>query len=316
MTRARRNSTCLICSALLGAAAPARAATRGVLISPAALAAVDREQLQRELLRARRDHAPAFAALRALRQALPRLAQKQRGRVVNAVLPLRSLGAAGALPMLAELAVDAAPRGALSARAWQGWRVSLLEALGSLRDARALPVLEAIFRNSERDAAVLRAAARALGRLGSSRATAALVGALRTTDALRRLAAVAGLGECRNPDAARALAALLRARDQDRALQRAIIAALGDVGNAWAWRTPQLARTGQGDAVRRLALEALVAAYPGLSDDAREAAAKALLLVGHEDSAKVIAAAAERRPAAQAAFDALARRLARDRLGR
>jgi hypothetical protein len=271
-------------------------------------------QLRRQIASARAKHANAFEAVAAMRASLPRLARRQRGRMVSLVLPLRALGKQGLMPMLAELAFDVRGRGALSDRAWRGWRVSLLEAVGSLRDPRAVPVLEAIVRSDEPDIAVIRTAARGLARLRTETAAKTLSSLARSDDAKRRRAVLGAIGECRRLEVARTLASILRmTKDEtDRGL---IVTALGQVGNLWAWRTLGGADTGEGAATRLAALEALIEAYPRLSAPERERAAKAVLLVGHRATRARIAAARGRASREHAAaLDQLARRIARDGL--
>lgn len=297
-----------------GSTSDVQAAPRGAVIAASQLAASHRSRLRRQVKQARQSDVAAFEAITKMRAKLPAIARRQRGRVVSLVQPLRAMGGAALMPMLAELAIDSQGRGSLTDRAWRGWRVSLLEAVGSLRDARAAPVLEAIVKSDQRDAAVIRAGARALARLGTDRAATTLIRLVRGRDAKRRLAVLAGLGECRRLRVARELAAILRATD-DEATQRLAIASLGQVGNIWAWRAAKRAGRGGGDAIRRLALEALVSAYPGLSETSREAAAKAVLLISHPStSARITAARANASAKKAGALDQLARRVVRDGL--
>jgi len=261
--------------------------------------------LRKQISQARAKQPTTFRAVAGLRSRLPSIAARQRGRLVTVVLPLRSLGPAALLPMLASLDQ---PRGALTSRAWRGWRVSLLEAVGSLRDARSRPLLEAILSRAAEDPVVWRGAARALARLGDERALKTLLGL--TKDRTRLHDLVPALGECRRLRCTRALAALLRQAGGDRALAARAVAALGQTGNAWAWKTPAVARSGEGEATRRTAVEALVEAYPTLDASARDTAVKAVALVGHPRTGAIIAAARARSegPAAEA-LDELSRRV-------
>jgi len=260
--------------------------------------------LRKQISQARAKQPTTFRAVAGLRSRLPSIAARQRGRLVTVVLPLRSLGPAALLPMLASLDQ---PRGALTSRAWRGWRVSLLEAVGSLRDARSRPLLEAILSRAAEDPVVWRGAARALARLGDERALKTLLGL--TKDRARLHLLVPALGECRRLRCTRALAELLR-QTEDRALAARALAALGQTGNAWAWKTPAVARSGEGEATRRTAVEALVEAYPTLDASARDTAVKAVALVGHPRTGAIIAAARARSegPAAEA-LDELSRRV-------
>jgi HEAT repeat protein len=286
------------------------AAPRGAVLSPDELSAPHRAGLRRQIQRARRHRPGTFKALSALRVRLPQIAARQRGRLVTVVMPLRALGRDGLMPMLAALAVEAEPRGSLSKRAWRGWQVSLLEAVGSLRDARARPVLEAVLFAKDRDPMVRRGAAVALARLGDDRAMTTLIRLIRKGSDSTRLAVLPALGQCRRTRAARELASILGSAGDDHELASTAAAALGQVGNAWAWKTPAVAQTGEGDATRRAAVEALVSSYPQLARGVRDEAVKALMLVGHPETRGVIAAARDRASGAQkGALDRLDRRI-------
>ena len=261
--------------------------------------------LRKQISRARVQRPQTFHAVADLRSRLPAIAARQRGRLVTVVLPLRRLGPGALLPMLASLEE---PRGALTDRAWRGWRVSLLEAVGSLRDPRSRPLLEAVLSRAGEDPVVWRGAARGLARLGDERALTTLLGL--TKDRARLHDLVPALGECRRLRCARALAELLRRAGEDRALAARAVAALGQTGNAWAWKTPSVRRSGEGEATRRAALEVLVQAYPTLNAPARDAAVKAIALVGHPQTYAVIGTTRARAsgPTAEA-LDELSRRV-------
>jgi hypothetical protein len=276
---------------LLAWTTSADAAPRGVQLAPEALETTARARLLREVRRARREDPATFAAVKHIRAELPALARRQRGRALTVLQPLRSLGRAGLWPMLAELALEAEPRGSLSERAWHGWRVSLLEAVGSLREPGTAPVLEAILASEEPDEAVRRSAAVALGRLSTPPATAALVQLVRLRQEQRWLLYLGALGECRRTAAAQELATVLSGSANDAAATKIALDALGQIGNAWAWKTPKVAQSGEGEIVRRIALEALIEAYPRLDREARSLAAKALLLIGHPKTQTAIKAA-------------------------
>ena len=285
----------LLAMLILALPAGALAAPRGVVIAPGELSRPARTRLLASIKRQLRATPRTFAAVARLRGMVPSLERRQRarGRLLNVVRPLRALGQDGLLPMLRELALDARPRGTLSELAWRGWRVSLLEAVGSLRDDRSTPVLQAILASKERDPVVLRSAAVALGRLGSAGAARTLIGRASASGADPAVW-VPALGQCRRPETARALAAMLRRVGTQPARDALVVDALGQVGNAWAWQTPAVARSGQGEATRKAAMAALVAAYPALAQRTREAAIKALLMVGHPGTRDAVAAAKER----------------------
>jgi hypothetical protein len=307
----RRSS--MMIPALLALALPVDllAAPRGVAIAPMAIPGPQRAQLRRQVAEARKRDPRAFEALTQLRARLPQIAARQRGRLVTVVLPLRSLGARALMPMLSELCLDGRLRGGLDQRTWRGWQTSLLEAVGSLRDARARPALEALLAAVDpgREAQLFRGAAVALGRLGDDRAAATLIRLAR--QARTRRAVLPGLGQCRRTTVARELAAILSQATDDPTLASAAAAALGQIANLWAWQTPAVARSAEALAVRTVALEGLVASYPRLSPPAREVAVKAIKLVGHKKTLPAISAAQLKTSgAARAALDALAARIA------
>ncbi len=288
--------------AALGRPLDAEAAPRGVVIAPERLSRTARGKLTRLVRRELRARPQVFSAVAQARALLPALERRHRarGRLISVLRPLRSLGPAGLTPMLRELALTAPPRGSLSDRAWQGWRVSLLEAVGSLRDARAEPVLRAILASKERDVVVLRAAAVALGRLGSSGAARTLARAATAPNANAKIW-VPALGRCRRAASARALAALLKRAGAQPRRDALVAAALGQVGNVWAWQTPAVARSGEGAVTRKVAMTALVTAYPSLAPAAREVAVKALALVGHPSTRAEVARAMKQSKGARAA---------------
>lgn len=270
----------------------AQAATRGVIIGPGELSRPARARLTRQLRGALRASPRLFTAVARLRATLPALERRQRarGRLVAVVRPLRALGRRGLMPMLRELAVDARPRGPLSELAWRGWRVSLLEAVGSLRDARAEPVLRAILAAKEPDSIVLRAAAVALGRRGTAGVARTLIRLSNAPDSDPAVL-IPALGQCRRAVVARALASMLGQAGKRPSRDALVAAALGQVGNAWAWQTPAVARSGEGEATRKLAMTALVGHYPALLPRTRETAIKSLLMVAHPGTRAAVAAA-------------------------
>lgn len=272
----------------------AQAAPRGVIIGAGELSRPARARLTRQVRAELRASPRPFLAVSRLRAALPALERRQRarGRLVNVLRPLRALGRPGLMPMLRELAVSAAPRGPLSELAWRGWRVSLLEAVGSLRDARSEPVLRAILISKESDPVVLRAAAVALGRRGTDSVARTLIRRARGKDSDPAVW-IPALGQCRRAVVARALAAMLTRAGKRPARDALLAAALGQVGNAWAWQTPAVARSGEGEATRKLAMAALVTAYPALGPQTREKAFKSLLMVGHSTTRAAVAAASK-----------------------
>jgi hypothetical protein len=189
----------------------------------------------------------------------------------------KNLGPRALMPMLEMLAFEAhAPRD-LSPSASAALRLGLLEAVGSVGDARAVPVLSRVL-SRERDATVTRASAEALARIGTDEAVRAAAAALEAAkgDPQREQAILEGLGEARRESVARLLAARLDARPDARTAE-ILARSLGGTGNAWAWRTMSDRR--EEAKTRDAAARALVHAYLRYSGPAQKAITKAILLV-------------------------------------
>ncbi|MHB8873450.1 MAG: HEAT repeat domain-containing protein [Myxococcaceae bacterium] len=264
-----------------------------------------------EISRARRSTPKPFAALATLKQRLPELDAKKRGRLAPVAPALKSLGPAGLLPILEEL-LAARPDRELTPSARLSWRVGLLEAAGAVRDARASPVLREVL-GAESDPVVLRAAAGALGKLGDEAALATLL-PLAGAPGPKQLAIVEGLGECRRLPAAETLAKLLAEHPAER-LGRAAIKSLGVLASSWAWETPALKAQPERAAVQAVAARALVGAFTTVQGEARVAAEASLLQVDSPEAPELIAAAKEKAaPADIAELDRLADRLAHNPL--
>ncbi len=301
----------LLLSALTGAAS----AAEGVWVGPSLLAAEDRAALVQAIGAARTDKPAAFETLARLREDMPALDAQKRGRYVPVAAILKGLGKDALLPMLNELAIEAKPRGDMPADAWHAWRVGLVEAVGSLRDGRAAPVLFAVVDAPEMSTDLVRAAASALGKLGTDAAAQRLV-ALAKKEGPKQKGVLAGMGDCRRRVVAEALASALLAHP-DAETATIVARSLGDVGSAWAWKTPVIAASGEESVVRAAAAEALVASYLRYEGEARVAIGKAVLMVDHA-STPSLAEAQKRgaRPGDQAALDALVERFKKSPLHR
>jgi HEAT repeat protein len=217
--------------------------------------------------------------------------------------------------MLEHAALAAPPRGTLSPSAWLAWRLGLIEAMGALRDPQAEPVLLALFRARLGDPRLERAAAVAYAKLGTEPVALRLIRAARGAAPNRRHA-LRALGHCRRQSSAAFLAQQLAGQPTEGDAE-VLARALGDVGSAWAWRTPIIAASGEEQGVRRTAAHALVAAYATQRATVRQIIAKALLVVDHPDTMAIIRA--ERRkapPASRSTLDELRRRFARSPLRR
>jgi hypothetical protein len=281
----------------------------GVLIGPAALTPAARQALEREIGQARAVDPAAFSLLDALRAELPALDKNKRGRLASVTPSLKAMGKRALMPMLAELALDADPRGKLTASAWQAWRVSLLEAVGSLRDARSRSVLMAIVGSGLDDALLIRAAAGALGKEGSDAAAQKLIALEKSLRGAQRRALIAGMGHCRRRAVAHHLADVMTNTTDPRDA-KSLSRALGDVGSAWAWETPAVRKTGEEHATRSAAAEALIDGYVAFDDaELRELFTQAVLVVDWQGTKALIQSARQGASSRlQAALDALEQR--------
>lgn len=281
----------------------------GRVLSPQALPEPVRAQLEVELSREKAANPEAFTQLARVVAQVETLDARKRGRLAPLSPLLKALGPDALWPMVERIAFVAgeAP-GAASAHL--ALDVGLIEAAGYLRDPRVAPIWIALLDGAEQRPEVVRAAAGALARLDTDAAAAKLV-ALAQGDGLRRDAALAMMGNCRRLVVARALAdAALKHPGDVRAMQT-IIRSLGDVGNAWAWRTPSVAARSEEGAVRQVAAQALLTVWLEHDGAVRQAAANALLVVDAPTTPLLLQRARAQASADdRQALDALAVRLA------
>jgi len=290
MTRARTfRSTLWVFAALALWAQPSFA--DGVVLRSVDLPLRDRNALRAEIVRARADSPTAFERVAGARDLAIKLDARRHGRYATITPHLKRLGPTALLPMLDALAFDGPTRAGMSDKAWLTLRVGLLEAVGSLRDPRAVPVLEAILDQTSVELEVTRAAAEALGRIGSDRAVSKLVGASRSQGARQR-AIVQGMADCRRLAMARHIASWLQ-RNPDEAMALDLVNAMGSVGNVWAWKASS-AHASEQDATRALAARTLVHAFVRYDGAVRQAAAKALLVVDHASAGALVERERER----------------------
>lgn len=298
-------------AALLSLAGTANA---GVLLDPSALDAITLASHGKSIATTRTQHSRAFAILQQFRADLPRLDSQKRGRFLSLSKMLRPLAEKAPWVLVDELAGSGAPQGDLSATAWQGWRVSLVEALGMTRNAAIAPMLRAAVGQFHGDAQVTRATIVALARLGDNTDVERLVKAatLEKNDPAVQLNA---LGEHRRLKMAQRLIELWRNTKWNNAERRALAHALGKIGNAWAWKTSAISRSGEGTAVRNLAAGKLLELYLSDADSSvRNRAGKSFLLVSAPMSPALFQAARLRSPEGSAAIDALALRYGKSKL--
>jgi HEAT repeat protein len=288
---------------------PREVKASGVVLDKRQLPAAQRQTLEREIVKAKTKNPHLFQKLAQAPDWAREADEQKRGPHATISFALEALGPEAVIPMLEMLAVDGPPRGKLSDTAWLTLRFGLVEAVGLLRDPRSRGVLTAILDKSG-DYHVVRAAAEALGRLGDD-ASAKHLAKLARRSGPKQLAVLNGIGECRRPFAADALANLAASKPKDEAVARSLIRALGGVGNAWAWQTPELKKTGEGAKVRATAAKALLGLFLHYRGDLRKRAESAILVVDDPSTPTLIANAKQGASRELiAALDALAARVA------
>lgn len=298
-----RISKSFLLAALLGAPL---AFAGGVALSAEELPAGTVRALQAQLGAARINAPGPYDAVRELVQSANALDAKKRGPLAPMGRAFKQVGPGALFPMLEVLALD---QGAVQLKplAAKAVTIGILEALGDLRSPEAEPVLLAVLSSARQHPDVLRTAADAYGMRQTDAVAAELV---RRSQAGGEAAKAirAGMGSCRRSVVASELAA--HALEPGEVRERiAVLRALGEVGNAWAWKTPGVtARTEEAE-VRATAARALVRAFTTESGEVRQAASDALMVV---DAPQTPALLAEARSAASgeqlAALDGLARR--------
>ncbi|WP_241759030.1 hypothetical protein [Pyxidicoccus parkwayensis] len=272
-------------------------------------------QLREQIARARQESPESFVRVDAAVSQVGLLDAKKRGTLA-AVSPLfQELGPQALWPMVERIAFPVEKiQGLEMDSARLALTVGLMEAAGEMRDARLLPLWRNVLETgTDTRAPVLRAAAGALARLESLEAAQVLI-ALARQGGPRGEAAQEKLGECRRLVVARELADTLAARPAPEEARR-LARSLGDAGSAWAWKTSGPSARSEEGAVRRVAAEALVRAYPSYTGDVRQALSNAVLRVdAPETPALIDAARREADEAGQASLKALAERLKRNPL--
>lgn len=214
-----------------------------------------------------------------IRAQVPRLDALKRGPLATSIRPgLETLGRAGVTDLIAAATEPRDPSWTESAAL--AWRVSVLEALGTIQDPRARPVFERFVAADAEHFLVQRAAAEGLAKLGDYEMLEPLIS---------RDAVVAGIGALRRPEVARLLGAEL-SKQPSAARAKLLVKALGDVGNAWAWKTLPPDRELE-QATRNAAAQALVHAFVSWDGEVRQAASKGLMLVDAPATPALIAQA-------------------------
>lgn len=265
-------------------------------------------EVQKDVAKARAVDPRAFVAVNGIISHAAEADARARGRKAPIALYLAKLGPSALMPMLEMLAVDP-PRG-LPAASAPGVRRDLIEAVGLLKDPRALPVLASILEDTTEDADTTRTVAEAVARIGTEDAANHLLAALGASRGDRTRALLSGMGDCRRLRVTEALASHMRSTNDD-SVARAVARSLGRAGNAWAWKT--LADRSEETRIRGTAARALVDAYVRRVGEARIAASNALMVVDAPETPDLIAQAKKgASPDVTKALDALAERFARN----
>lgn len=299
--------------ALIGAlfsttAASASADTSEVEKAAVRLPAQRLADLRVDVARARAVDPGSFIAVSNIVARAPESAKRARNFKANTAREIARLGPNAVMPALELLAVD--PPHGLPAASVPIVRRDLVEAVGLLRDARGLPVLSTILDGQDEDAETLRTTAEAIARIGTDEAADKLVATLQSANVERGRAVVAGMGECRRVRVVDAIAARLRATNDDLTV-RAASRAIGRAGNAWAWQAA--GDRSEETAIRETAARALVETFVRQQGEARDAASNALMVVDAPITPSLIAAAKSgASPDTVQALERLAARFARN----
>jgi hypothetical protein len=244
-----------------------------------------RPGLAAALAAARSSDPEGFSRLAAARERLV-AGEADPRRAARTTLALRSAGERGLWPLLA--AVDGAIDQPATAEVEVEVEVGAVEALGSLRDARAVPTLAAWLERHRDDPRRVRAGVAAIGRIGDDEAVDTLLAAAASARAPADLPVLQGLGECRRAPIATFLARTLRGTTEP-TRARIVVRALRDVAGARVWTTPVVAASGEGEAVRETAAEVLVDFALTCPPSLRSDVARALVAVDHPAGAVRIA---------------------------
>lgn len=262
---------------LLGMLVAGSVQARGLMLDETALTPELRRSLTSEIDAAKKRDAEAFSIVSGLPKYAVHADSRKRGRLAVLTPSLKPLGARAVLPLIELLAFQASEVSGMPESARLALEIGAIEALGSLRDPRAAPVLTAIVVSPATGERVLRSAAEALGKQETDAAIATLV-SLRDAGGARREAALAGFGSCRRLASAQILAEEL-ARATSPSDRQTLARMLGRVANAWAWETGKVGLAEEQAPLRELVARALIRAHlAAVDEETKEATAKALLV--------------------------------------
>ena len=251
----------------------------GLEMDASALPAKARTSLASDIAQARATSPHHFANVRDVIANADALDAKSRKPGLPFTARFKAMGPNALMPMLEAVAFDAHAPAPKTDTARTAVRIGLLEAIGSIRDERAVPVLEHVLDHAS-DTHVVRAASTALARIGTDASIAVLVRAQATAQkgepgGTRERAILDGMHDGRRAAIAKLLA--VRVASADEATAKVIAHSLGGVASAWAWSA--IYDKGELAETRAVAGRALVELYAARAGDVREAAAKAVLVV-------------------------------------
>ena len=254
------------------------------------LAPASRTVFAQEIEQARTLHASAFENVQDIVDRAAEIDRTKRGRLAPFTLFFKRAGDDTLFALIEQVAFQPTARGELRDSAWIALQSGLLEAIGRHRDARAIPVLEAVLRGEETEFYIIQAAASALGKIANNQSVEILM-ELANLRGDKQIAILAGMGSCRRAAVAAFLAEKL---NQSTSMRQAdiLVHSLEEVGNEWAWETPAIrVYAEEEEATRSIAAQALLHAYMRFDDSVRTRIATALMVVGHSDTPSLIHAA-------------------------
>jgi hypothetical protein len=305
------------CLALGAALVPSIARADGLLVKTSALPESARRTLAAEIAAAKKKDPTHFDMLAKakLNGIDPAVYGQARNPIPGVGRELRALKGDGLLPLIDALAFTTPARGSHTDAEWRALQLGVLEALGTLRDAKAGPVLRAAF-EAQPSGDVARAAAEAVGMLCGDDDVKLLTKRATKGDALFN-EAVRGLGQCRRPEAAKHLASLLD-KAADGTAASSLVAALDDLGSSWAWQakvrgaspSDQAAITKAWNDSRSAIGPALAKAFARFGGDTRKVTERAIRKLEHPTMGMLLQGVRATTDATgQAAIDALVLRL-------
>jgi hypothetical protein len=252
--------------------------------------AASRTLFAQEIEQARTQHASSFETVQDIVDRAAEIDRTKRGRLAPFTLFLKRAGGDTLFALIEQVAFQPTPRSELKDSAWIALQSGLLEAIGRHRDARAVPVLEAVLRGEETEFYIVRAAASALGNIANEESVGILI-ELANIRGDKQIAILAGMGSCRRAAVATFLAEKL---NQSTSIKQAdiLVHSLEEVGNEWAWETPAIrVYAEEEESTRSIAAEALFHAFQRFDSPIRTRIATALMVVGHPDTPSLIHAA-------------------------